>query len=298
MQESNFTLTASDQTRVFVRRWVANGTGPADARAAIQIAHGMGEHSQRYTRFASALVDAGYVVYASDLRGHGHTAPSQESFGDFGPGGWLGLINDLLELGDVIDNETGGLPRCLFAHSMGSFALQQLLLDHSASISAAVLSGTSAVDALAAMAPVDDTPADLEGFNAPFEPARTASDWLSRDEAEVDLYVADPMCGFGVDGKGLRGMAADVARACDPGVLAGIRSDLPLLMVSGSADPLAGGLALVETVAQRYREAGLTNVMAIWYTDARHELLNETNRDEVTTDILNWLAKNLSPTAR
>ena len=293
MQETTFTLTARDQTPVFVRRWVADGTEPSAATAAIQVAHGMGEHSLRYTRFAEALVGAGYVVYANDHRGHGHTAPSPDSYGDFGPGGWLGLIDDLLNLGDFIDAETEGLPRCLFAHSMGSFALQQLLLDHSSTLRAAVLSGTSAVDALAAIAPVDDAPADLEGFNVPFEPARTTSDWLSRDDAEVDLYIADPMCGFGVDGKGLRGMAADAARACDPEVLAGIRSDLPLLMVSGSADPLAGGLALVETVAQRYREAGLTNVMAIWYTDARHELLNETNRDEVTTDILNWLAKNL-----
>jgi alpha-beta hydrolase superfamily lysophospholipase len=293
MQELTFVLTTRDQTPVFVRRWMADGTEPTSARAAVQIAHGMGEHSQRYARFAEALVGAGYVVYANDHRGHGHTAPSPEMYGDFGPGGWLGLVHDQLDLGEFIDTETGGLPRCVFAHSMGSFALQQLLLDHSSHLAAAILSGTSAVDALAAIAPVDDTPADLNSFNVPFEPARTQSDWLSRDDVEVDKYVADPMCGFGVDAKGLRGMAADAARACDPATLAGIRSDLPLLMVSGSADPLAGGLALVETVAQRYRDAGMTNVMAIWYTDARHELLNEINRDEVTTDILNWLGKNL-----
>ncbi len=293
MQETTFTLTARDNTPVFVRRFTADDTEPRDARAAVQIAHGMGEHSARYARFAAALVDAGYVVYANDHRGHGQTAPTPDAYGDFGPGGWLGLVNDQLDLGAFIDTETGGLNRCIFAHSMGSFALQQLLLDHSTTLHAAVLSGTSAVDAMAAMAPADDTPANLEGFNTQFEPARTASDWLSRDESEVDKYVADPMCGFGVNGQGLRDMAAGAGRGSEPAVLAGIRNDLPLLMISGSADPLAGGLTLVELVAQRYRDAGLTNVMAIWYTDARHELLNETIRDEVTTDITNWLQKNL-----
>ncbi len=293
MQEISFTLQAADGTPVFVRRWTRQAEAPADARAAIQIAHGMGEHSKRYARLAAALVEAGYVVYANDHRGHGHTAPSPESFGIFGPGGWNGVVTDLLELGTFIDSQTGGTPRCLLAHSMGSFALQQLLLDHAASISAAVLSGTSALDALAAMAPVDDTPADLTAFNAPFEPARTSFDWLSRDPLEVDKYVADPMCGFGVAAEALRDMATNAARACDPDVLAGIRHDLPLLMISGSADPLAGGLALVDIVAQRYRDAGLANVTTHWYTEARHELFNETNRDEVTTDVLNWLNANL-----
>ncbi len=294
VEATTLTITGRDGTPVFVRRWCAQGTTPADAKAAVQIAHGMGEHSQRYARFATALVAAGYVAYGNDHRGHGHTALDADHFGDLGPNGWNELVNDQLVLGAHIDAETNGAPRVMFAHSMGSFALQQLILDHSATFAAAILSGTSAVDALAATVPQDDSPADLSGFNTQFEPARTESDWLSRDEAEVDKYVTDPMCGFGVSAAGLREMAASAGRAADPAVLAQIRNDLPLLMISGSDDPLALGLVLTELVAQRYRDAGLSRVNAIWYTDGRHELLNEINRDEVTADVISWIKREVA----
>ena len=285
--EDTFTYLSdtTDAVAVFTRRWPVT-----NARAVVQIAHGMGEHSARYARLAAALNAAGYTVYAADHRGHGRTARDERQLGDFGDAGWNGVVGDMLTLGSRIDAESGGVPRVLLGHSMGSFALQQLLLDHSRTIAAAVLSGTSAVDALAGAVPADDTPADLSQFNVPFEPARTPSDWLSRDDSEVDKYIVDPLCGFGVSAAGLRSMAADAPRAADPEALRAIRSDLPLLMISGSADPLAGGLALVELVAQRYRDAGLTAVATKWYTDARHELFNETNRDTVTQDLIDWLA--------
>jgi alpha-beta hydrolase superfamily lysophospholipase len=294
MAEVTFTFEGRDGTALFTRRWTADGGTPSDARGAVEIAHGMGEHSARYARFATALVAEGYVVYGYDHRGHGHTAHDPSELGHFGPGGWNALVDDIIVIGEQIDKETQGIPRAVFAHSMGSFALQQALLDHSQSMAAAVLSGTSAVDALAGAVPVDDAPADLTAFNAPFEPARTEYDWLSRDPAEVDKYVADPLCGFGVAGSELRGMAAEAPQAADAHALAQIRKDLPLLMISGAADPLAGGLVLVDLVAQRYRDAGLTDVTTHWYDGARHELLNETNRDEVTADVITWLGHHIS----
>jgi alpha-beta hydrolase superfamily lysophospholipase len=290
MQEITFLVDGRDGA-VFVRRWNADDTVPASARATIQIAHGMGEHSARYARFGAALTDAGYVVYASDHRGHGETAAANgQPLGHFGTDGWSSLIDDMLRVGAYADGETGDLPRVVFGHSMGSFALQQLLLDHSDTLAGAVLSGTSAVDGLAAALPAEgDEPMSLTAFNAPFEPARTEFDWLSRDPSEVDEYIADPWCGFGVDMGGLRDMAADAARMADPEALREIRSDFPLLMISGLADPLAGGGVMVDLVAQRYRDAGLGRVTTRWYEDARHELLNETNRDEVTSDVVAWL---------
>ena len=294
VQETTFTIDGRDG-KLFVRRWAAGGKHPAAApRATVQIAHGMGEHSGRYARFARALVDAGYVVYAHDHRGHGETAAVDGAeLGELGPDGWNGLVADMLLVGEHADRERAGRPRALFAHSMGSFALQQILLDHSDTLAAAVLSGTSAVDGLAAAVAGSDTPADLTLFNAPFEPARTEFDWLSRDPDDVDKYVADPFCGFGVSADGLQSMAAEAPRAADPAQLAQIRPDLPVLMISGLADPLAGGGVMVDLVAQRYRDAGLTNVTTRWYPDARHELLNETNRDEVTADVIEWLARAL-----
>ncbi len=290
MQETTFTHTAADGTEIFVRRW----SGPVPARAAVTIAHGMGDHSARYERFAGALVDAGYIVFAHDHRGHGRTAPDPASLGRLGPDGWNRLVADMHALGERIDDETAGLPRIAFAHSMGSFALQQLLLDHSASLAGAVLCGTSAVDVLAAGVADAEGPADLSIFNAAIPEPRTESDWLSRDADEVDRYIADPFCGFGVDAEGLGHMAAAAPSLADPASLARIRDELPLLMIAGAADPINGQLALVELVAQRYRDAGLRAVETRWYVDARHELLNETNRDDVTADLLDWIARVLS----
>jgi len=188
----------------------------------------------------------------------------------------------------VARTEHPGIPLVLLGHSMGSFALQQYLLDHSADVDAAVLSGTSAADVV--VGGLDTTqPADLSAFNAPFEPGRTGFEWLTRDEDEVDRYVADPGCGFSIDVEGIGQMVASVGPAGDPARLAAIRDDLPIYVFSGTDDPLAGGGALIELVGDRYREAGVRDVTVQLYQGGRHETLNETNRDEVTADLIAWL---------
>jgi alpha-beta hydrolase superfamily lysophospholipase len=173
---------------------------------------------------------------------------------------------------------------------MGSFAAQAAILDHASTWSGVVLSGSTALDVLAAgmaSAPAD-APAGLEAFNAGFE-HRTGYEWLSRDEAEVDAYVADPWCGWDVPDDVIPSLFAPAARLADPALLAGIRRDLPLLIASGDADPLAGGGALVQLLGQRYRDAGIADVTVTLYPAARHEILNETHRDDVTADIVAWL---------
>lgn len=286
MDTTTFTITSADGEAVFVYRWA----GDADPTAVVQIAHGMGEHAARYARLAEALVDEGYVVYANDHRGHGRTAGAADRYGDLGAGGWAALIDDMSAVAAVAHEEYPGIPLVLLGHSMGSFALQQYLLDRSDDIDAAVLSGTSAIDVIAAG--IDTTqPADLSAFNVAFEPARTDYDWLSRDEAEVDLYVADPACGFGVDVAGMGQMMSGGAALADPERLAAIRNDLPIYLFSGDADPLAGGGALIEMVADRYRTAGVEDVTVRLYPGGRHETLNETNRNEVTADLIDWLGR-------
>jgi len=168
MDTSDFTITGSDGETIVGFRW----SGPGPTRAIVQIAHGMGEHAARYARLAAALVDRGYVVYANDHRGHGRTAGSPDRHGDLGPAGWVGLVDDIGAVSALARSEHPGVPLVVLGHSMGSFALQQYLLDHSADLDAAILSGTSAGDVIAAG--IDTTqPADLTAFNAPFEPART-----------------------------------------------------------------------------------------------------------------------------
>lgn len=284
MDETSLYFTADDGEEVVAYRW----TGDGEPRAIVQIAHGMGEHAGRYRRLAGALTDSGYVVYAGDHRGHGRTAGALERLGDFGPGGWPGLMADIEQLAGVALGEFPGLPLVMIGHSMGSFALQQFLLDHSRELAGAVLSGTSAIDVIAAG--IDPTQeVDLSAFNGPFEPARTESDWLSRDPDEVDLYIADDHCGFGVDAAAAVSMLDSLTVCSDTERLAAIRPGLPIYLVSGSADPLAGGGELIELVAGRYRDAGVDDVTVAIYPDARHEVFNETNRDEITSALIAWI---------
>lgn len=289
MEETSFTFPGADGTDIHAYRWEGDG----EPTAIVQIAHGMGEHAARYRRLAEALTGAGYVVYASDHRGHGRTAAASSGRGDLGPGGWGALVDEVGTLGGRARSEHPGLPLAVLGHSMGSFALQQYLLDHSADVDAAVLSGTSAIDVIGAG--IDpDAEVDLSAFNAPFE-QRTGYEWLSRDEAEVDKYVADDDCGFGINAAGTRGMLEGTAPCGDPARVAAIRSDLPIAVMSGQDDPLAGGGELIELVGQRYRDAGVEDVTVMLYPGARHEIFNETNRDDITADLLAWLTRVLKP---
>ena len=232
MDETTFTFAGTDGTEISAYRWAGDGA----PTAIVQIAHGMGEHAARYRRLAEALTDAGYVVYANDHRGHGRTAGTPEHHGDLGAGGWPGLVDDLGVLTDLARGEHPGIPLVLVGHSMGSFALQCYLLDHSADLDAAVLSGTSALDVISsAIDPTQEV--DLSAFNAPFEPARTEYDWLSRDPDEVDLYVADPACGFGLNPDSTASMLAGGGDTANGERIAGIRSDLPDLPAVGRRRP-------------------------------------------------------------
>jgi len=286
MRSTTFTFTSTDGEEVFVYRWAPEHAG----HAVVQIAHGMGEHAARYERLAEALTGHGYAVYANDHRGHGRTAGEPSRHGSFGEGGWRGLVDDMAALTTIARDEHPGQPAVVLGHSMGSFALQHYLLEHSARIDGAALSGTSAVDVIAQGIDASQ-PADLTAFNAPFEPARTPYDWLSRDPDEVDKYIADEACGFGVDVAAMTGMLEGATDLGDVAKLTAIRPDLPIYLASGDADPLAAGGALIELVADRYRQAGIKDVTVKLYPGARHEIFNETNRDEVTDDLVGWLAR-------
>lgn len=282
---TSFFLSNADGTKVATYAWIDVKGSPVGA---VQIAHGLAEHGERYDRFAKALNAAGFLVHAVDHRGHGRTADGR--LGDFGPADFGGLIADVAQFGAALRAQHGNLPLFLFGHSMGSFAAQAAILDHASTWSGVVLSGSTAIDVLAAglaNAPAD-APAGLEAFNAGFE-HRTGYEWLSRDNAEVDAYVADPWCGWDVPDTVIPSLFAPAPRLADPALLAGIRSNLPILIASGDADPLAGGGALVQLLGQRYRDAGISDVTVKLYPAARHEILNETNRDQVTSDVVAWL---------
>lgn len=278
---------------IFFRRWSCRRP-----RGVVIVAHGASEHSGRYDRFARALADAGITTYAPDHRGHGRTAAST-GVGRLGPGGGDGVVDDVDALVLLAREQHPGLPAALFGHSMGSLIALGCATAHPADVQGLLLCGFPAAAAgvaafaeqlhQASAAGLDDAPApSLAGLNEAFEPARTPFDWLSRDEAEVDRYLADPFCGdqhpltFGY----LAGLFDVAVPALQADALAKI--GCPVLLIAGTRDPAAAFGANVDELESAMREAGVA-VTSRLYPNARHELLNETNRDEVTADIIAWL---------
>jgi alpha-beta hydrolase superfamily lysophospholipase len=281
----------ADGVSVYSRWWPV-----AAPRGVVLVSHGASEHCARYDRFAAALNDAGFAAAAVDHRGHGRTAPSSGA-GVMGPGGGISVVNDLHQLRTAAAATFGvETPMLLFGHSMGSLIALAYLTRHSAALAGAVLCGfptdpndTSAVAELLAGAVAggmrDQAVADLADTSA-LGPQRTRYDWLSRDDAEVDRYIADPMCGD--DNPLTYGYLADLFDVVAP---AGEHLDAiscPLLVIAGDKDPAGGMGAHPAALAEALRAAGRSVDLTI-YPDARHELLNETNRDDVTADIIRWL---------
>lgn len=257
-------------------RW--DPAGPA--RGVVQILHGRAEHAGRYVRLAGALTAAGNVVYADDHRGHGRTGIAAGGLGSMGPGGADGVLAGVRAVARTVIAEQPGLPVVLLGHSWGSFIAQRYMPRWGNELAGVILTGTTDRD----HRPDPPLPG---GPNAAFPDARTDYDWLSRDEPEVDAYIADPWCGF----EQVPDTAEDLgptAAEIPPGSWSNMAQTLPVLIMNGDADPIGGG-AGGAALAERYRQNGLVDVELLVYPDARHELFNETNRDEVTADLLRWL---------
>ncbi|WP_421931645.1 alpha/beta fold hydrolase [Phenylobacterium sp.] len=280
--EKQFRFDGADGASIAGFRWADETVAP---RAVLQIAHGMGEHARRYPEPLIPIMSDGFVLYADDHRGHGYTAPSKEALGDFGENGAELVVEDIARLTDLARAENPGLPLVLLGHSLGSFFAQAYAFDHAGKVDGLVLSGTAAFG--------DRTgPAKkLDEMNAEGPPPRTPYDWLSRDEAEVDKYIADPLCGFSRQPSAAESFARVGARLRDPAEIAKIPKDLPLYIFVGDKDPINRDLELLHPLVNRYRDAGLTRMEVKIYEGGRHEMLNETNRDEVVADLLAWLRK-------
>ena len=285
MTPSNeFRLTSADGLRVACARWDGRGS----VRGVVQIAHGMGEHIGRYVGLIEVLVRASVTVYGNDHRGHGRTATTAARFGDFGDGGFDLLVEDMVRLSRIVKEETPDQPLILLGHSMGSFAAQQYVLDHSRAIDGLILSGSGALDGLARLA--SSAPPGKNLLNAPFEPARTPFDWLSRDSAVVDAFIDDPLCFAQLQPAAFGSFLAAAPRLCDPAGLGKIRRDLPIYLFSGSEDPVGQQLEGVQVLIGRYQKAGLNSISHDFYPGGRHEMLNEINRDEVRARLVGWIS--------
>jgi alpha-beta hydrolase superfamily lysophospholipase len=313
MDTISFTVTATDGTPVHVFRWLPEaGTAP---KAVVQIAHGMAEHAARYARFGEVLTAAGYAVYASDHRGHGKTAGDLERAGFFADNnGWSTVVEDMYAVTRTIREEQPGLPIFLFGHSMGSMLSRTYAIRHGGELEGLILSGTGGdpgmlgkvgqvVAAVEAKVRGKRTPSPLldklsfGNFNKPFEPARTPFEWLSRDPAEVDAYIADPWCGFVCTAGMFQDLLGGIALINSDSQVARIPQGLPIYVFSGAEDPVGDKTKGVQQVVNQFRRLGIKDVVVRYYLGARHEVLNETNRDEVMADVVDWLDNHLSDSA-
>jgi alpha-beta hydrolase superfamily lysophospholipase len=304
MKTAHFTHKASDGKSIYVRLWLPL----AEPRALVLIAHGMAEHGARYERFAEQLTAKGYAVYVPDDRGHGKTAETSAELGYLADKeGFRRVIDDDHEIAAIALEAYPGVPLFLFGHSMGSFVAQGYIALYGENLSGCVLSGTSgpmpaamlgggkAVAAIGclfkgrhALAPLANR-LSFGSYNDAFKPTRTEFDWLSRDPAEVDKYVADPLCGFVCTYGFFKDFLAGLSFIHKPEVMARIPKSLPLFLVAGSADPVGAASGSVDALAATYRKLGIKRVDEKLYEGAHHEILNETNRDEVMADIVGWL---------
>jgi alpha-beta hydrolase superfamily lysophospholipase len=282
IRERAFRFAGAEGADVAGFRWADDTVTP---HAVLQVAHGMGEHARRYQAPLAPLIAAGWVIYADDHRGHGLTAPGPEELGDFGENGAELIIEDLRRLTSLARAEHPDLPLILLGHSLGSFFAQAFVFDHSKAIDGLVLSGT------AAFGDRTGPPPRLDQIALDGETPRTPFDWLSRDPAEVDAYIADPLCGFSRKPNAADSFAKVAARLKDPAEIAKIRKDLPIYLFVGDKDPVNQDLALLKPLVDRYREAGLIDITVKVYPGGRHEMLNETNRPEVVADLTAWLER-------
>ncbi len=292
-------LTAVDGHEIHVQSWEP----AAAARGVIQVLHGLGEYADRYARFAKAATERGYIVFAHDHRGHGRHA---DNLGYFAPGdGWRKVCTDVQAVNDSIRESFDQLPVVLLGHSMGSYVAQSFALHYGARLDGLILSASTWPSRLALVPAVvlarieawrvgnhcNSKLLDKLGFgnfNKRFEPARTACDWLSRDEAEVDKYAADPLCG-GPYSSGLwLDLLGGLFEISSDHALTRIPTDLPILITGGAADPV-GGDAGMSKLALHYAQTLHQRLKIKIYPDGRHEMLNDINRDEVTADWLAWI---------
>ncbi|MCI9338351.1 MAG: alpha/beta hydrolase [Lachnospiraceae bacterium] len=293
------------ESRIHAVRYRPEDTGKI--RCVLQVVHGMAEHIERYEEFAAFLVERGFVVTGDDHLGHG------KSVGDRGKQGYFCeqdpatvLVRDEHRLKKMTEELYPHVPYVIMGHSMGSFIVRNYICRYGSGVAAAVIMGTGmqpkAVLGTAKMLVglqklfcgsrhvsrlIDK--AAFGGYNKAIPHPRTAFDWLSRDEERVDCYLADPDCGFPFTVNGFGALFTLVSRLHSAENLKAVPKKLPVLMISGDADPVGDYGSGVRRAYDSLKTAGLEDISLKLYEGGRHELLNETNRAQVMEDVYAWV---------
>lgn len=302
MSLTNFYFSDSSGKNIYVNKWVDESIVP---KAVVQISHGMAEHSLRYDDFAKFLNKHGFIVYANDHRGHGKTSPDE--LGYMGEGDAFNLIlENVNDLTTIIKKENPDLPVYLLGHSMGSFISLRYSQLYGNNIDGLILSGSNGnqkfifkIGEIIAKREMDKYGPKAKGykmeklsfgaFNGYFKPNKTNFDWLTRDENIVNQFIADPLCGNAHSNSYYYYLLKGLRTNHKKENLEKIPKNLPILIVSGEADPVGLMGKGVKRLYNSLVEIGINSVYIKLYKNARHEILNELNKDEVFDDILKFL---------
>ncbi len=302
MQES-FYFTSSTKEKIHARIWKNDNI--KEYRGIVQLVHGMQEYIGRYDEFAQVLANNSYIVVGHDHLGHGDTAMKDEDFGYFAKkDGWNSLAKDVHILQNKIAKEYPNLPYFIFGHSMGSLVVRTYLTEYQDKLAGVILSGTSGQKSGLLVGQIltkfimffrgDRYRSSLleylitGSFNKKFKPNRTKADWTTRDEEVVNKYQKDPKCGFNFTTNGyLNLLKGSYYLSKQKNINKTL--NVPILLISGDKDPVGGMGKGVIRVMNMLEKAGLNKVTIRLFKDARHELLNETNKGEVYYVIFNWL---------
>lgn len=276
-------------------------------KAIIHIIHGMSEHSARYEHFAKALNKAGYSAYSSDLRGHGKTAGAIENVGYFAENdGWAIVVQDLIDYTKRIKADNPDIPVFIFGHSMGSFFARNIAYQEPDLADGYIISGTvghpgwkgvvgKPMSKLTGAIKGKKKPSKFlqglgfAGLNKRVENKRTKMDWLSRDEEIVDKYINDPYCMQTFSNQFFNDLATGVLDISKKSNIEKVNKNTPVLFISGDMDPLGGYGKGPTEVFKKYKDTGVNDVELRLFEGGRHELLNETNREDVYEFVVGWI---------
>lgn len=295
--------SSTGKNRIHTRMCIPNG----EVRAVVQIVHGIAEHIVRYDDFMSFLASNGFVAVGTDHLGHGKSIEKEDQLGFLADkDGWTYIVNDEEILRRAMKENYPNVPQIVFGHSMGSFVTRTHLIRFPGGFDAAIISGTgnqSPALVLGGLA-MGNLVVALKGphhyskllnnmafgsYNKLYGEVRTEYDWLSRDEAQVDKYVADPLCGFIPSCSLFRDMMTGIKFITNQNNLENMNKDTPVYFMSGDMDPVGECGKGVKLAYDNFKKVGMKDVSIKLYKDGRHEMLNELNKDEVYADILAWI---------
>ena len=308
MRDEFYFPSKDGNTEIHTIEWKPEG----EVRAVLQICHGMVEYIRRYDEFAQFLCGEGYYVVGNDHLGHGKSIQAKSEYGFFNEKyGNACVLGDMRTLRQRTEKKYPGVPYFMLGHSMGSSLLRQYVQMYGNGLSGAVLMGTVADHKKAALLfgkrlcrvmaafrgwhyrskMVDNLV--LGAYNKKFKPARTRADWITSDNENLDMYVADPLCSFMSTVNAYYNVFSGMIGIQRKESVYMIPKGLPVLFVSGADDPVGEFGKGVRKIYEKYRAAGIRDVTLRLYTGDRHEILNETDRDQVYKDLLGWFEKHI-----